>query len=97
MFTKLKYRNKEYKNNKDIISIIRMEGMFWLLDSEVLNANIEIINNTLIWHDGDFLRGKWYYGIFKGGTFHGTFENGIFEGGEFKGEFISGINKSTKI
>ena len=29
----------------------------------------EIKNNTLIWHDGDYLSGNWHYGIFKGGNF----------------------------
>lgn len=96
MFISLRYRDKVYTKHKDITEIIRREKMYWLLDSEVLNAEIEIIHNTLIWHNGDYLNGKWHYGVFKNGTFHGVFENGIFENGDFHGEFISGVNKNIQ-
>lgn len=90
-FVKLKYNNKVYKNESNIIKILKQEKFYWLIDSELSNATIEIKNNTLIWHDGIYLSGRWNYGIFKGGEFYGTWENGIFEDGLFSGEWISGI------
>jgi hypothetical protein len=93
-FVELRYGDKTFNKAHDILKILREHDFFWLIDSEVSDAVIEIKNNTLIWHTGYYLSGDWYYGIFKSGHFFGTWENGIFEGGEFKGTWISGINLS---
>lgn len=90
-FKVLKYNNSNITNSSKIQSILEKEKMYWLIESEIENAQIEIKNSTLIWHNGYFF-GDWHYGIFKNGDFHGTFRNGILEGGKFKGKFISGIN-----
>lgn len=86
------YDGKKYTTYNQIISIIKSEKLYWLIDSELVNAIIEIKKNTLIWHSGTFLSGDWEYGIFKDGEFYGTWENGIFENGVFDGVWISGIN-----
>ena len=95
-FSELIYKDQKITNQNTILNILENNQFHWLIDSEIENAKIEIRNNTLIWYDGSYYSGNWYYGILKGGEFYGTFENGIIEGGIFKGEFISGI-KSDKI
>jgi hypothetical protein len=91
-FVKLTYRGKEYYKNSEILDILKSKEFYWLIDSEIINADIEIINDTIIWNSGDYLYGDWYYGIFKDGNFSGNWENGIFEGGTFSGKWESGIN-----
>lgn len=91
MIKELTYDDTSYTNQKQIIDILHKEKLNWLIDSEIKDAVIEIKNNTLIWHDGDFLFGDWYYGIFKKGIFYGNWLNGIFESGNFKGNWLSGI------
>ena len=81
------------RNQSKIDGILKSKGFYWLIDSEIEEAKLEIIKDTIIWHDGIFYAGQWKYGIFKSGTFSGTWINGIFEGGEFKGKWESGINK----
>lgn len=90
-YSELNYNGKRYTNTRQINDILEKESFFWLIDSEIERAKIEIKNGTLIWHDGDYLSGDWYYGIFKSGNFFGNFQNGIFESGNFKGKWISGI------
>jgi hypothetical protein len=103
-YSELKFNGKVYTNSSQINEILEKEKFFWLIDSEIENANIEInqiitnfvtgksfTTNTLIWHDGDYLTGDWYYGIFKNGNFYGIWENGIFENGNFKGKWLDGI------
>lgn len=90
-FKEIKHEGKTYKNPKDIVEILKKEGFYWLIDSEISNAIIEIRKNTLIWHDGVYLSGKWHYGVFKGGEFYGDWLNGIFEDGLFSGKWNSGI------
>lgn len=92
----LVYQGKTYTTKNQILSILEKEQFYWLIDSELSNAIIEIKNNTIIWHDGIFLSGNWKYGIFKNGEFYGTWENGIFENGIFDGKWISGVNLSKK-
>ena len=92
MFSQLTYNNKVYKEQKDILDILHKEELYWLIDSECLNAIIEIKKNTIIWKDGIFLSGDWHYGIFQNGKFHGVWQNGIFENGSFHGTWISGID-----
>lgn len=92
MKKELIYKNHTYKNTNDIDQILLKEGFYWLIDSEVSDAIIEIKNNTIIWHNGDYLSGNWHYGIFKNGNFYGNWENGIFENGNFNGKWNSGIN-----
>lgn len=84
-------------NNNKIEEILMNDGFFWLIDSEIDNAHIEIKNKTIIWHSGDFYSGDWYYGIFKSGNFYGKFINGIFSGGNFQGKWISGINLQQEV
>ncbi len=91
-FIELKYVGKTYTDKKQIINILKKEGFYWLIDSEVDDAIIEINNSTLIWHSGIYMVGDWNYGIFKNGGFYGEWENGIFEGGYFNGNWKSGIN-----
>lgn len=90
----LVYQGKTYTTHNQISLILEKEQFYWLIDSELSNAIIEIKKDTIIWHDGIFLSGNWKYGIFKNGEFYGTWENGIFENGIFDGKWISGINLS---
>lgn len=91
-FLELKHDGKTYTSKNDILKNLKSEGFYWLIDSEVSEAVIEIKNDTLIWHSGIFMSGDWHYGIFKGGKFFGNWENGIFEHGYFNGNWKSGIN-----
>ena len=93
-FLELNHEGKTWTNKKDIVRILRQQGFYWLIDSEVDDAIIEIINNTLLWHSGLYLSGDWHYGIFKSGHFHGNWLNGIFESGYFDGNWNSGIDLS---
>ena len=88
----LKIGNKSITNKKDILKYLTEYKFYWLIDSEVDEAIIEIKKDTLIWHEGVFKYGKWKFGIFKNGTFYGTWENGIWESGTFKGDWKSGVN-----
>ena len=96
-YQELMYDDKPIKSQKRIDNILKKHKFYWLIDSEIEDAKIEIKNNTLIWHSGSFYSGDFYYGIFKDGYFHGNFINGILEGGVFKGKWKSGINKSEKV
>lgn len=91
-YLELKCDGKTHTNQSDITSILRKNNFYWLIDSELEDAKIEIKNKTLIWHDGSFYNGDWYYGIFKDGRFYGNWENGIWEGGNFGGKWQSGVN-----
>lgn len=88
----LKYKDNIYTNERVINNILKTENFYWLIDSELENAVIEIKNNTLIWYNGSYISGNWHYGIFKDGSFYGIWENGIWEGGNFSGKWKSGIN-----
>lgn len=90
-YEKLTYKDKVYREEKQIDKILLENNLEWLIDSEIENARIKIERSTLIWESGNYYSGFWHYGIFKEGKFHGVFENGIFEGGDFLGKFISGI------
>ena len=52
----LKFNNKVFTHPKEILEILESEKFYWLIDSTISDAIIEIKNNTLIWHDGNFLR-----------------------------------------
>lgn len=94
----VKINDKEFTNQQEINSLLYDKKLYWLLDSEIEEANIEIKRNKVIWKDGNWYNGIWkgaiwengnfYYGqwnngIFKNGTFHnGVFKDGIFENGE---------------
>jgi hypothetical protein len=95
-FSELIYNGNNIIGEKKISAILEKEGFYWLIDSEIENAKIQILNNTIIWNEGDFYSGNWHYGIWKGGSFYGIWENGIFENGNFGGKFISGINHTKK-
>ena len=87
----LKYNDKTITTPSHILKKLKEDGFYWLIDSEVENAIVEIKKNTLIWHEGVYKFGNWKYGIFKNGGFYGTWENGIWENGTFKGIWKSGI------
>ncbi len=87
----LKYGGKTYTTRNQINKLLNQLKFYWLIDSEVDKAIIEIKNDTLIWHEGIFMSGNWHYGIFKNGGFYGTWENDIWENGYFDGKWISGI------
>ena len=90
-FVQLKYKDKTYKSQKEINQILKDLKFYWLIDSELENADIEIEKDTLIWNNGDFFSGDWEYGIFKDGKFYGNWKNGIWENGNFAGKWQSGI------
>jgi superfamily I DNA and/or RNA helicase len=90
-YSELLINGKSVRNQKEIDGILQSNKFYWLIDSEIEDAKIEIKKNTIIWHSGNFFSGKWKYGIFKEGSFYGTWENGIFENGNFKGKWNSGI------
>lgn len=92
-FKKLTIRDKIYTTDKEIDNILFQNKFYWLIDSEIENAEIEIKNDTIIWKTGLFICGNWKYGIWESGTFLGRWENGIFVNGDFRGKFISGINE----
>ena len=77
-YLELKHNGKIHTLEEEIENILEDLGFNWLIDSEVRNAKIEIKRGTLIWNDGTFISGDWYYGIFKGGEFYGNWESGIF-------------------
>lgn len=90
-FKELVHNGASINEERKIIKILQDNEFYWLIDSEIENASIEIINRTIIWKSGDYYSGNWHYGIWKSGNFYGIWENGIWEGGNFKGKFISGI------
>ena len=90
-FKKFKVGDKNITNTTEINKILSENDLHWLIDSEVENADVEIKNKTLIWNNGTYYTGNWYYGIWKNGDFKGTWENGIWEDGEFSGKWKSGI------
>ena len=94
-YLELLFNNVTVKGQSKIDKILYDNHFYWIIDSEIENAKIEIVNNTIIWHSGNFYSGNWKFGIFKDGTFYGTWENGIWEGGEFKGKWISGLKENS--
>lgn len=84
-YSELIIDGKSIKNEKKIDQILESKKFYWLIDSEIEGAKIEIKKDTIIWHEGYFF-GNWHFGIFKNGDFHGNWINGIFEGGNFQGK-----------
>lgn len=100
----MKYRHlifngKEIINPKIIERILNEHKFYWLIDAEFEESEIEIKNNTILWHSGTWISGTWEYGIWISGEFRwGTWLNGIFEGGHFiSGHWVSGIHKGGEI
>jgi hypothetical protein len=93
-YTELLIDNKSIKSQSKIEDLLISQKFYWLVDSEIEDAKIEIKKNTIIWHSGNFYSGEWKFGVFKNGNFYGNWKNGIFEGGNFKGNWNSGINQS---
>jgi hypothetical protein len=91
-YIELRYRNKTYTNRVEIDDILHKEGFYWLIDSELEGAIIEVNKSTIIWHSGNYYSGDWEYGIFKNGKFYGNWINGIWESGIFSGKWHSGVN-----
>lgn len=83
--------DKKYTKESQINDILSRNKFYWMIDSEIEDAIIEIKKNTIIWHGGKYYSGNWYYGIFKKGEFYGTWENGIWENGTFEGNWKSGV------
>jgi len=90
-YEELRYEGKTFVGEAEISRILKANKFYWLIDSEIENANIEIKKETLIWHSGSFYSGSWQYGIFRSGSFHGVWKGGIFESGVFDGTWIDGI------
>lgn len=88
--------DKTYTNQRIIENKLEDFKFYWVIDAELEDAEIEIKNNTLIWHNGIWFHGKWEFGIFMNGEFHGVWDNGIFEEGKFEGKWISGIDYTEK-
>lgn len=82
---------KIYTNSREIDKILKSQEFYWLIDSEIEEAIIEIKKGTIIWHDGNLYSGNWKWGIFKSGNFWGNWQNGIWEGGNFYGKWVSGV------
>jgi hypothetical protein len=91
-YQELKVGGKVYTNQQEIIKVLKNNQFYWLIDSEIEGAIIEIKNSTIIWNGGNFYSGDWQYGIFRGGNFYGNWVNGIWESGNFAGKWQSGIN-----
>jgi hypothetical protein len=90
-YEELRCDGKIFTSEAEIARILKSKKFYWLIDSEIENAIIEIKNDTIVWHDGNYYSGTWPYGIFKHGSFHGIWECGIFESGNFDGTWIDGI------
>ena len=75
-YQELLVNGKSIKNQREIDVILKSQKFYWLVDSEIENAKIEIKKDTLIWHSGDFYTGNWKYGIFKKGKFYGNLVDG---------------------
>jgi hypothetical protein len=90
-YLELVYGDKRFSKESQINEILSKNKFYWLIDSEIEDAVIEIKKDTLIWHKGSYYSGNWFYGIFKGGVFYGVWQNGIFENGDFRGRWIDGI------
>lgn len=86
----LKVNNVKIHDN-NVKSILSRYNMNWLLDCEFDDAELEIVNNTLIWKNGIFYHGEWFFGIFENGTFYGKFLSGVFKSDNFYGEKIDGV------
>jgi hypothetical protein len=93
-YAELLIDNMSIKSQSKIEDLLISQKFYWLVDSEIEDAKIEIKKNTIIWHSGNFYSGEWKFGVFKNGNFYGNWKNGIFEGGNFKGNWNSGINQS---
>lgn len=89
-YIELIIEGKSITSEHKINQILKSKKFYWLIDSEIENAVLEIKKDTIIWHSGDFYSGNWDFGIFKNGNFYGIFKNGIWEGGNFKGKWVSG-------
>lgn len=94
-FTKVTISGNQIKDSL-IEKTLYDNGIDWILECEFENADITIVNRTIIWNGGEFYTGDWHYGIFRSGIFHGVFVNGIFDGGVFKGTWISGVDNTKK-
>lgn len=92
-FKELKVGETTFTKPTEINKELTKYNLQWLIDSEIENAQVEIKNKTLIWHDGNFIAGHWHFGIWKDGQFRGVWENGIWEKGTFDGKWKSGIKK----
>ncbi len=97
-FKSLNYNSQNILRESEINKILSNNNLDWLLNAEFEEAEIEVKNKTLIWHNGNWYAGDFEYGIWIDGNFYGgSFINGIWQNGEFyDGTFESGIWKNGK-
>jgi len=63
----------------------------WLLDAITRNADVDIIDDNVVWHKGVWLDGIWQNGIWE----NGTWRNGIWQNGKwFNGTWKNGTWKN---
>lgn len=58
----------------------------WLLDANTTNADVEITDGVVIWHDGVWYGGVWRGGVWRGGDWRG----GVWQGGDWRGGIWQG-------
>lgn len=59
----------------------------WLINAVTSDANVQIINGMVVWHDGVWQDGVWYGGVWRGGEWYG----GVWRGGvwqDVRGDFF---------
>jgi hypothetical protein len=78
-YKQLLYKNDIYTDEAEIENILKKENLDWVVKAEIEEADISIVKKTLIWNEGSFIFGYWFYGIFKRGSFNGVWINGIDE------------------
>ena len=69
----------------------------WLLDAKTRDADVEIINGVVHWHDGVWYDGEWHGGTWHDGVWHdGVWYNGMWHGGTWHdGEWHGGRYYAT--
>jgi len=75
----------------------------WLLDANTQNADVEIVDERVLWrggvwvsgtwHDGTWLDGKWFSGTWRNGEWYsGTWHGGVWHSGTWReGEWQHGL------
>ncbi len=92
-YNELKFDGKIYTEQWKIDEILIDKGFKWVVNSEIENARLEILKDTLIWNAGIWYNGTWEFGVFRDGEWkYGTWEGGVWYNGKWKdGTFKSGI------
>lgn len=67
---------------------------YWMLECELDGAQLEVVDNILVWKSGIFYWGEWHWGVWKSGEFRsGNWLGGIFYDGSFRGTWHRGVWK----